>query len=135
MSRFAASSPEGRRSLIAEAIAAHRERDSDFLTVAVEESAVESTDTPAGPPPWVQYRYRDELLNLDCTDSELPSVRSALETIGGATIREQQQVDPGGVNLRVAVPGDAERVAMAIETILREGFELPEGVRLWVVSI
>ena len=184
MARFAAATRPDRLDLVADGIAAHRERQSDFVTVegepiregtvengsvaegnpqeeepvaedgsavaddgkpvADENRSVEDEDQPeagtvpggTGPRPWIQYRARDALLNLDCTDTELDSVQAVIDDIGGARVTDRHTPDGAeGTNLKVSVPGDDERVAMAIESLFAEGFGLGEAYRLWVTEI
>ena len=137
MNRFAGTVREDRESLIAAAIRAHRERQSPYLTVEVDPDSVpeRTGGDDAGPPPWIQYRDQDDRLNLDCTDAELPSIRAAIDGIGGVCITDQQSAETGGTNLRISVSGDDERVAYAIERVLVDGFELPVEYRLWATEI
>jgi hypothetical protein len=136
MNRFAGRSTEDRTALIAAAVRAHRERASPYVTLEVDPaSAPGSADGEDGPAPWVQYRDADGTINLDCTDEERESIGAALEGLGGVRITEQQTVEEGGTNLRIAVSGDDERVAHVIEQILREGFGLPADHRLWATEL
>lgn len=137
MTRFAESTREGRLELLADGIAAHRERESLYVTAeAVAEASDEAGPDPDSKAPWIQYRDPDSLLNLDCTDEELPAVQAAIEDLGGATVTERQSPEEAaGTNLKVSVRGDDQRVAMAIESLFRKGFGLPEDYRLWVVEI
>ncbi|MFB6085991.1 MAG: hypothetical protein ABEJ84_04180 [Halodesulfurarchaeum sp.] len=132
MNRFAGSTPGERNSLLVAAIRAHRERESPYLTVEVDPESTPGNGS--GPPPWLQYRDRDQRLNLDCTDAELESIRAAIDQFGGVRVTDQQSVTDGGTNLRIAVSGDDERVAGVIERILVEGFSLPVDHRLWAAE-
>lgn len=135
MNRFAGRSPEDRRTLVEAAIAAHRTRESPFLTLEVDPEAVPENDGLDGPPPWIQYRDRTAELNLDCTDAERESIRTVVGDVGGVRVTEQASAEDGGTNLRIAVPGDDGRVAAVIERLLVEGFGLPSNHRLWVAAI
>jgi len=129
MTRFDAATPADRASLIVAAIRAHRERESPFLTVETDPQ-----DEP-GPAPWIQFRQPEGQLNLDCTAAELDSIRAAIDGFGGVSVTEQHDVEDGGINLRIAVPGDDQRVAQVIETLFCDGFGLPESYRLWVTVL
>ncbi|MFP4530184.1 MAG: hypothetical protein ACLFNC_02720 [Halodesulfurarchaeum sp.] len=137
MNRFAGTTSAERESLIVAAIRAHRERQSPYLTVEAEpEADSERTgEANGGPPPWIQYRDRDDRLNLDCTAAELSSIRAAVDRIGGVHITEQESVETGGTNLRIGVSGEDERVAHVIEQLLVDGFGLPADHRLWATEI
>ncbi|MGM0372459.1 MAG: hypothetical protein ACQEQJ_08145 [Halobacteriota archaeon] len=131
MSRFDATSPAERIDLVVAAIRAHRARGSAFLTL---ETDPEIEDSSTGPPPWVQYRDQDKTLNLDCTEAELDSIRAAIDEFGGVRITDQHETE-AGTNLRIEVPGDDERVAQVIESLLLDGFGCPEDVRLWAAAV
>lgn len=130
MNRFRASTAEERRALFQAAIAAHRERDSAFLTL----EAAPAEDR-AGPPPWIQYRVADETLNLDCTAAERESIQGVIADVGGARVDARESVEDGGVNLRITVRGDDERLAAIIERLFVEGFDLDETVSVWAAAI
>lgn len=130
MTRFAADTRDERLALVADGIAAHRERASPFVTVEAEPGPNMAVA------PWVQYAADEGLLNLDCRGSEVDAVASAIESFGGATITERHSPEEAeGTNLRVAIRGDPERVAMLVDSIFRDGFGLPAGYRAWVTAI
>ena len=135
MNRFAGTSPADRRTLIEAAIAAHRTRESDFLTLEADPEAVPEPAESDGPPPWIQYRDQAAELNLDCTDAERESIRAVVGDVGGVQVTAQASVDDAGTNLRITVPGDDGRVATVIERLLVEGFGLSSDHRLWVAAI
>ena len=130
MNRFRASTPDDRRVLFREALEAHRERDSAFLTL----EAAPDDDRP-GPPPWIQYRAADETLNLDCTEEEREAVQGLLADVGGATVAARESVEDGGVNLRVTVRGDDERLAGILERLFVDGFDLDASVPVWAAAV
>lgn len=130
MNRFVAHRPASRKALTQEAIAAHRARDSAALTLEADPDR-----DLEGPPPWIQYRDRDDRLNLDCTEDELPAIRSVVDATGGVTIAAQKSVPEGGTNLRLAVRGDDERTAMIVERLFVEGFDCPETVPVWAAQV
>ena len=130
MTRFAAASAAERQTLFAEAIEAHRTRESPFVTVEAD------PDAEMAVAPWLQYADGDGLVNLDCTDAELPAIEAAVDSFGGATITDRTAPeDADGTNLKITVTGDTERVAMLIESIFRDGFGLGSDYRAWVVEI
>ena len=130
MNRFRASTPAERRDLFQAAIAAHRERHSAFLTL---EAA--PADDRTGPPPWIQYRDADQTLNLDCTETERESIQAVIAEVGGATVEGRESVEDGGVNLRVTIRGDDERLAAVLERLFVDGFGLDETVPVWAAAI
>ncbi|MFB6267185.1 MAG: hypothetical protein ABEI31_05965 [Halodesulfurarchaeum sp.] len=163
MTVFDADDPTARKALFADAIAAHRERDSQFVTV----EADRATDPGPGPPPFVQYAAGAGRCNLDCLESERPALESVVSEFGGAAIVDRHEVsrdtlgatteessargrgnasdnpEAGGggppqeraVNLRIRVPGDDRRIAEFIERCFVSGFGLDTGFRVWVTRI
>jgi len=160
MTRFDASTPEDRRSLVADAIAAHRERGSVFCTVeahvtppeqstaggeAPDESTTNADGTarddpaaePEPAPAWIQFSDPESRLNLDCTDEEYDRITDVLSTAGAFTIDEQTAPeDAEGRNLRItAHADDDDRIAQVVDRIFVEGFGYHEEYRLWVTEI
>jgi hypothetical protein len=149
MTRFDASTPEGRRALVADAIAAHRERGSVFCTVEADappggpmetraadavdgDEAAEDVDAPA----WIQYSEPESVLNLDCTDEEYDRITGVLATAGAFTIDEQASPeDVEGRNLRVTTYADPGRIAQVVDRLFLEGFEYDDDYRLWVTEL
>ena len=134
MNRFAGSTPRERESLVVDAIDAHRERDSPYLTLEVDRTAANREET-AGPPPWIQYRDRDGQLNMDCTDGELESIEAAIDSLGGVRVTDRSSDPEAGTNLRVTASGDDERIAMIVETLFVDGFGLAEDQVVWAAEI
>lgn len=129
MTRFDADTVESRRELIADAVRAHRERESRFCTVEADPEFADEMGVP-----WVQFG--DGLVNLDCTDAELSQLTDLLSARGGMSVTERASPeDADGTNVRIEVHGDADRVAGLIEDCLREVYELPESVRVWAVEV
>jgi len=129
MTRFDAATPGDRRALIAEAVRAHRERDSSFCTVEADPSHGDDLGVP-----WVQFG--DGLVNLDCSDDELERLGALLDSRGGVTVAERTSPeDVEGTNVRIEVRGDAERVAGLIEDCFREVYGVPESYRLWATEL
>lgn len=109
MTRFDATTAEGRRDLFVEALAAHRERGSQFITIeadpipavdrpedadAGDGSPTADTDAPApapaegrtdgdgdDPPAAVPpwLQYAEGTVNLDCTDAELDALQRLID--------------------------------------------------------
>ena len=154
MTRFDAATPEDRRKLFAEAIVAHRERASPFVTfeahadagvaTAAENSSADAEnpnadaenpdDEPAEAPPWVQFA--DGTLNLDCTDAELESLKSLLGEFPAFKIDDLTRPEEAqGVNVRVSALADPNRVSQCVERIFREVYDQPEDFRAWVAEV
>jgi len=129
MTRFDAATPEDRRALIADAVRAHRERESPFCTVTADPDHADDLGVP-----WVQFG--DGVVNLDVVDAELERLTTLLDSRGGVTITERTSPeDVDGTNVRIEVHGDADRVAGLIEDCFREVYEVPDDVRVWATEI
>ncbi|MFB6125501.1 MAG: hypothetical protein ABEJ59_06040 [Halanaeroarchaeum sp.] len=127
MTRFDADSPAERRDLVADAIAAHRERDSAFCTLTAD------ADRPA---PWVQFDAHESLLNLDCTDGEYDRLETLLTEVGGLTVSERSSPeDVDGTNVRLRARVDDARLAQLVERLFREVYDLPASFRLWATAV
>lgn len=146
MTRFAADTPDERRSLFADGIAAHRERGSPFVTFEAEPPDVDgggdgngdddSADAGDSSIPWIQYADDESLLNLDCTDEERAAIDGVVDAFGGASVADRTlPAEADGINLRIRVRGDDERVAMLVESLFLEGFGLSETCRVWVTEL
>jgi hypothetical protein len=142
MTRFDAATPEDRRKLFAEAITAHRERASPFVTFEAHADAgtdaAEAEDSadeePTQAPPWVQFA--DGTLNLDCTDEELDALKSLLSEFPAFKIDDLTRPEEAeGVNVRVSALADPNRVSQCVEQIFREVFDQPEEFRVWVAEV
>lgn len=151
MTRFDAQGADGRRELIADAIAAHRERGSLFCTVEAEgpppgagehgepteqagdpDAAADTEPTPA----WVQYTDTDAQLNLDCTDAEYDRITDVLGAASAFTVAEQSSPeDADGRNLRITARTDVERIAEIVDRLFVEGFGYDAEFRLWATEI
>ncbi|MFB6071114.1 MAG: hypothetical protein ABEJ76_08830 [Halanaeroarchaeum sp.] len=130
MTRFDAATADGRVGLVADAIAAHRERDSHHCTV------VTGGGIPDEPAPWVQFAGRDSVLNVDVTDAEYDRLERVLEEVRGLTVAERSSPDDAdGTNVRLAVQVDDDRVAQVVERLFREVFDRPADYRLWATQI
>jgi hypothetical protein len=134
MTRFDAATEDARRELFTDAIRAHDERDSAFLTIeTAADDSEESNDEPAAVP-WVQFA--DGMLNLDCTDAELDGLKSLLASFSTFTIDAlDSPEDVEGTNVRVAARTDPERVTEFIERVFIEIYEQSDGYRAWVTAV
>jgi hypothetical protein len=151
MTRFDADAAADRRKLFADAVTAHRERGSAFLTVEVEpprealqfgESTGEAdTEEPTGdkedapsPPPWIQFA--EKTFNLDCTDEELVRLHDLLDDYPEFRIDEQETPEEAeGTNVRISARSDANRLAGFLDRAFAEVYDQPEDYRAWVVQI
>jgi hypothetical protein len=127
MTRFDADTPTDRRKLFVDAVTAHRERDSAFLTVEAETSPDELS-------PWIQISQ--DTLNVDCTDEELDRLKDLLGEFPAFTVDEVTSPDEAeGTNVRVVGRGDANRVAQFVDRAFVEVYERSEEYRVWVVDV
>lgn len=132
MSRFHASTPSERRSLIEAAIEAHRERSSAFCTFEPDESDVPDADELGVP--WVQCS--GDRSTFDCTESELDRAKALLEAFDHYRIEEIRRPDEAeGVHVAVSTPGDLGRRGAFVDDLFMDVFELPEEYRLWAVAV
>lgn len=132
MTRFDAETPEDRRALAEDAIAAHRGRDSAFLTLEAELPA-ETTDEDAVAP-WIQLA--EDTLNLDCTDTELDRLKSLLDEYPSFTVDELVRPEEAeGTNARILARTDEERIAQFVEDAFRQVYDQDEEYRLWAAGV
>lgn len=132
MTRFDATTPDERRALIVDAIAAHRSRSSPHVTL---EADVPPPDTETGPA-WIQYRAQDGLINLDCTDAELDRLSGVLDAYPECTIvaRERPE-EAAGTNVRIEAYTGDDRIAALVEELFRSAYGYEASVRLWAASV
>ncbi|MFC6766483.1 hypothetical protein [Natrinema soli] len=154
MTRFDATEPAERRKLYVDAIAAHRERESAFLTVEADDAVLEAdtdgsdeTETTLGseedpddaPPaelgvPWIQFG--DGTVNLDCTDAELEALKTVLGEFPAFKIDELiRPEETEGVNARISAKADSNRIAQFVDGVFLEVYDLPTGFRVWVAEV
>lgn len=149
MTRFDADTPTERRKLIADAVVAHRERDSAFLTVEADpteaereaEAALEEADADEGPvaadvptTPWMQFA--DRTFNLDCTDEELTALKSLLNEFPEFRIDQlDQPEEAAGTNVRISARADPNRLAMFADRVFQAVYGREEDYRVWIVEI
>jgi len=136
MTRFDADSEADRVALVADTVAAHRERGSQFCTLEADD---DPSDDPEFLPPWVQFA--EGTLNLDCTQQELDALNDVLGQYGAFTVAERTTVDPEmegetpATNVRVDANADDERVGQFVDAVFREVYGLPADFRLWAVEV
>lgn len=131
MTRFDATDPADRQKLVAEAIRAHRERASAFVTLEADAAAVEE-----GAPPWVQFADDDGVVNLDCTAEERERVEALLDEFPAFTVRERTEPEEAeGTNLRVGALADAGRIGQFVDRVFRDAYGLDDGFRLWAAAV
>jgi hypothetical protein len=144
MTRFDAADPTERRKLFADAVRAHRERGSRFLTVELDRDAVEGDDAPsedagtgddATPAvPWVQFA--DRTFNLDCTDAELDRLTDLLDDYPEFRIEGMESPeDAEGTNVRISAKSDANRLAAFVDEAFLTVYGAPSDYRAWVVQV
>lgn len=132
MTRFDAADAEGRQKLVADAVAAHRERGSAFLTLEAD-PAVAGEDEPV---PWVQYAGEEGVLNFDVTDEELDRLDGLLAEFPAFKVRERTEPEEAeGTNLRVGALADAGRIGQFVDRLFREVYDLDADFRLWVATL
>jgi len=136
VTRFDADTEADRVALVADTVAAHRERGSQFCTL---EAAADSSGDPEFLPPWVQFA--EGTLNLDCTDDELSALNDVLGRYGAFTVADRTDVEPDtaeespGTNVRIDARADDERVGQFVDAVFRAVYGLPEDFRLWAVEV
>ena len=153
MTRFDAADPTERRKLFADAVTAHRERGSPFLTVEAEltddeqaradeladdkANADAETDESAETPPQVPWiQFADQTVNLDCTDDELDRLKSLLSEFPEFRIDQLESPEESeGTNVRITARADANRLAGFVERVFLTVYERPDGYRAWVVQL
>lgn len=151
MTRFDATEPAARRKLYVDAITAHRERGSGFLTLEADENALRADadaeapaefepeedtngDRPELGVPWVQFS--DGMINVDCTDEELDVLKTVLGEFPAFKIDELNRPEEAdGVNVRISAKADPNRIAQFIDDVFCEVYELRSAFRVWVVEV
>jgi uncharacterized protein (DUF1684 family) len=135
VTRFDATDATGRRKLVADAVGAHRERGSDFLTVEAEwpDRVEDGAEAPA-PPPWVQFA--DRTFNLDVTDAELDRLHGLLDAYPEFRVEARESPEEAeGTNVRVTAKSDPGRLAAFVDDAFVEVYGAPDDYRLWVVAV
>ncbi|MFC6903807.1 hypothetical protein [Halalkalicoccus tibetensis] len=122
MTRFDADTEADRRALFAEAIEAHRTRDSGFCTLEADETT------------WIQVG--EDVVNLDCTDAELDRLEALLNDFSAFSIEGMASPENvEGTNVRVQTYADEERIAGFLERCFREVYDRPEGYVAWATEV
>ncbi|GAB3324254.1 hypothetical protein [Haloplanus salinarum] len=141
MTRFDAADAADRRKLFAEAVLAHRNRGSPFLTVEVDPADVPGVD-PGGedddgegtPVPWIQFA--EKTFNLDCTDAELDRLKRLLDEFPEFRIeRIDRPEEAEGANVRVTARSDASRLGQFLDRALQVTYDLDDDYRAWVTEL
>lgn len=137
MTRFDADSEAERVALVADAVAAHRERGSAFLTVEVAaDPDLDGTDDDGDPLPAPWLQFADETFNLDVTDDELAALESLLDEYPDFRIDAMERPeDADGTNVRVTARSDANRLSGFVDSVFQRVYGRSEGYRLWVTQI
>lgn len=123
MTRFDADAESDRRELVADAVRAHQERESPFLTLEAD-----------GGEPWVQFS--EGVCNLDCSDPELERLKGLLAEFPAFEISELTEPETAeGTNVRVSTRAGPDRVAQFVERVFREVYERQAAFRLWAAAV
>jgi hypothetical protein len=157
MTRFDADSPADRRALFVDAVVAHRERASQFLTVEVDpdpaldrradaEAAGDANRRPDAsddtdgdgaslrPPPWIQYA--EGTINVDCTSGELETLQALVDEYPEFRIDQLESPEMAeGTNVRITAYADADRIAEFVDRAFCEVYGRPTDYRAWVVAV
>ena len=139
MTRFDAADAADRRKLFAEAVLAHRNRGSPFLTVEVDPADAPGVDPDDGddeetPAPWIQFA--EKTFNLDCTDAELDRLKGLLDEFPEFRIeRIERPEEAEGANVRVTARSDASRLGQFLDRALQVTYDLGDDYRAWVAQI
>jgi len=139
MTRFDAADTAERRKLFAEAVLAHRNRGSQFLTIEVDPADAPGVDTDGDdddptPVPWVQFA--EKTFNLDCTDAELDRLKDVLSEFPECRIDRIERPDEAeGVNVRVTARSDANRLGQFADRALQATYDLDDDYRAWVTQV
>jgi len=131
MTRFDADTDTERRQLFAEAITAHRKRDSDFLTIEPDQLPPESTEELR---PWIQFS--DTTVSMDCTDDELDRLKGLLDSY--PEFRAESLASPEeaeGTHAQITARSDANRLAMFIDEAFQTVYGYESTYKAWVVEI
>mgnify|MGYP006298210319 FL=1 len=132
MTRFDADDPTERRKLFADAIAAHRERASAFLTLEADHDAdVDGEDSPA---PWVQFA--ESTFNLDVDDAELERLNDLVDDFPEFRVEQLESPEEAeGTNVRITARSDANRLAAFADQVFVDVYGRAEDYRAWVTAI
>jgi hypothetical protein len=132
MTRFEADDASERRKLFADAILAHRERASAFVTVEADrEPDVDGEDAPA---PWIQFS--EKTFNMDVTEEELDRLKSMLGDYPEFRIDQMESPEEAeGTNVRVTARSDANRLAGFVDDAFQRVYGRDDDYRAWVTAV
>jgi len=137
MTRFDAADAAGRQKLFAEAVLAHRNRGSQFLTVEVDPAdapGVDADDEDPDPVPWVQFA--EKTFNLDCSEAELDRLKDLLSEFPECRIEQIERPDEAeGANVRITARSDANRLGQFADRVLQVTYDLDDDYRAWVTRL
>lgn len=137
MTRFDAADAVERRKLVADAVAAHRERGSAFFTVEVAaDPELDGTDEDGdpNPAPWIQFA--DATFNMDVTDAERDELDSLLNEYPEFRIDAMESPeDAKGTNVRITARSDANRLSAFVDEAFQVVYGRGEDYRLWVTQV
>jgi hypothetical protein len=131
MTRFDADTETERRQLFAEAITAHRTRESEFLTIEPDELPSESTEELM---PWIQFS--DTTVSMDCTDEELERLKGLLDSypeFRAESLESPEEAE--GTHAQITARSDANRLAMFIDEAFQTVYGYESTYTAWVVAI
>jgi hypothetical protein len=137
MTRFDATDATERRKLVADAVTAHRERASPFLTVEVDaDPDHDGTDREGDPLPGPWIQFAENTFNLDATDEEMAGLESLLDEYPEFRIDEMESPeDADGTNVRITARSDPNRLAAFVDDAFQAVYGRDEGYRLWVTQV
>jgi len=131
MTRFDAATPTERRKLFADAITAHRKRNSPFLTV---EPAELPPDTDDELFPWIQFT--EKTFAMDCTDAELDRLKSLVSEFPEFRIESLDSPDEAeGTHAQISARSDANRLASFMDAAFQQVYGYDDTYTAWVVAI
>jgi len=143
MTRFDAADATDRRQLFAEAVIAHRERASPFLTIEVDAADAPGVsvdadgnggDEEVSQVPWIQFA--DQTFNLDCTDEELDRLKGVLSEFPECRIdRIERPEEAEGANVRITARSDPNRLGQFADRALQATYDLDDGYRAWIAGV
>jgi hypothetical protein len=132
MTRFEADDARDRRKLFADAILAHRERASAFVTVEVDRDP--DLDGEDAPPPWIQFS--EKTFNMDVTEEELDRLKSMLDDYPEFRIDQMESPEEAeGTNVRVSARSDANRLAGFVDDAFQRVYGRDDDYRAWVTAV
>lgn len=132
MTRFDASDPAERRALVVDALTAHRERGSPYVTLTTDP---DEDDRERGHgAPWLQFF--DGTLALDCTDAELDRLKATVDDYPALVVEELvSPEDAEGTHARLTARTDDDRIAQAVDDVFVRVYGRAEAYRLWAVEV